>query len=92
MFSTNWSIGIARASMVQIKVRENGTFDYQSLEKWMQKHSSTLKDFFPETTLRKVSQCGQGQSNPTYILETESTKYILRKKPKGKLLPSAHQV
>lgn len=33
-----------------------------------------------------------GQSNPTYLLETESGKYVLRAKPPGDLLKSAHQV
>ena len=33
-----------------------------------------------------------GQSNPTYLLETPSRKYVLRRKPPGKLLPSAHAV
>jgi hypothetical protein len=33
-----------------------------------------------------------GQSNPTFTIEANSTKYILRKKPKGKLLPNAHAV
>ena len=33
-----------------------------------------------------------GQSNPTYLIEAESGKYVLRRKPPGKLLPSAHAV
>jgi aminoglycoside phosphotransferase (APT) family kinase protein len=33
-----------------------------------------------------------GQSNPTYLLETANAKYVLRRKPPGKLLPSAHAV
>ncbi len=33
-----------------------------------------------------------GQSNPTYLLETPGQKYVLRRKPPGKLLPSAHAV
>jgi aminoglycoside phosphotransferase (APT) family kinase protein len=33
-----------------------------------------------------------GQSNPTFILTTPSGKYVLRKKPPGQLLKSAHQV
>src|SRR6476646_3317351 len=40
----------------------------------------------------KVSQFKGGQSNPTYLLETPSDKYVLRRKPPGKLLPSAHAV
>lgn len=40
----------------------------------------------------KVQQYQGGQSNPTYLLEAGGTRYVLRKKPPGKLLPSAHLV
>ncbi|MBX3481472.1 MAG: phosphotransferase [Caulobacter sp.] len=33
-----------------------------------------------------------GQSNPTYQLVTPAQRYVLRRKPPGKLLPSAHAV
>jgi aminoglycoside phosphotransferase (APT) family kinase protein len=33
-----------------------------------------------------------GQSNPTYLLEAASGRYVLRRKPAGKLLASAHAV
>jgi aminoglycoside phosphotransferase (APT) family kinase protein len=33
-----------------------------------------------------------GQSNPTYLIETPSGRYVLRRKPPGKLLKSAHAV
>lgn len=33
-----------------------------------------------------------GQSNPTYLLETPTQKYVLRRKPPGKLLRGAHAV
>jgi aminoglycoside phosphotransferase (APT) family kinase protein len=33
-----------------------------------------------------------GQSNPTYLIEDTSGTYVLRKKPPGTLLPSAHAV
>src|SRR5205085_10325850 len=39
-----------------------------------------------------VKQFKGGQSNPTYYLETPARKYVLRRKPPGKLLPSAHAV
>ena len=39
-----------------------------------------------------VKQFKGGQSNPTYLLETPLRKYVLRRKPPGKLLPSAHAV
>jgi aminoglycoside phosphotransferase (APT) family kinase protein len=33
-----------------------------------------------------------GQSNPTYVIQTSGKKYVLRRKPWGQLLPSAHAV
>lgn len=39
-----------------------------------------------------VRQFKGGQSNPTYLLETPAEKYVLRRKPPGRLLPSAHAV
>lgn len=40
----------------------------------------------------RVRQFQVGQSNPTYHLHTTAGDYVLRKKPAGKLLPSAHAV
>jgi aminoglycoside phosphotransferase (APT) family kinase protein len=39
-----------------------------------------------------VRQFKGGQSNPTYLLEAASGNYVLRRKPPGKLLKSAHAV
>jgi aminoglycoside phosphotransferase (APT) family kinase protein len=39
-----------------------------------------------------VRQFKGGQSNPTYLLDTPTRRYVLRRKPPGKLLPSAHAV
>jgi len=39
-----------------------------------------------------IRQFKGGQSNPTYRLETSSGVYVLRRKPPGKLLPSAHAI
>jgi len=40
----------------------------------------------------EVAQFKGGQSNPTYLLTAGSQSYVLRRKPPGKLLPSAHAV
>ena len=40
----------------------------------------------------QVEQFRGGQSNPTYRLTMENRRYVLRRKPPGKLLPSAHAV
>ena len=40
----------------------------------------------------RVRQFQGGQSNPTFLLDTDGGQYVLRKKPPGKTLPSAHMV
>ena len=40
----------------------------------------------------EVRQFEGGQSNPTYLLSTPAAHYVLRRKPPGTLLPSAHAV
>ncbi len=40
----------------------------------------------------QIKQFQGGQSNPTYLLSFGEKRYVLRKKPPGKLLPSAHMV
>jgi aminoglycoside phosphotransferase (APT) family kinase protein len=42
--------------------------------------------------LRSIEKFKSGQSNPTYLLTAESGRYVLRAKPPGQLLKSAHQV
>ena len=50
---------------------------------------SNIEGFRGPLTLEKFSI---GQSNPTYLLQTESENYVLRRKPPGALLKSAHAV
>ena len=40
----------------------------------------------------EIEQFRGGQSNPTYRLSAGGRRYVLRRKPPGKLLPSAHAV
>jgi aminoglycoside phosphotransferase (APT) family kinase protein len=51
--------------------------------------ASRLPDFAGPLNVRQFKG---GQSNPTYLLETPARRYVLRRKPPGKLLPSAHAV
>jgi aminoglycoside phosphotransferase (APT) family kinase protein len=51
--------------------------------------TSNVKGFAGPLTIKQFKG---GQSNPTYLLETPARKYVLRRKPPGKLLPSAHAV
>jgi aminoglycoside phosphotransferase (APT) family kinase protein len=40
----------------------------------------------------EVAQFKGGQSNPTYLVSAGGHRYVMRRKPPGKLLPSAHAV
>ncbi len=44
------------------------------------------------SSLESIEKFGHGQSNPTYLVKAGSGNYVLRAKPPGKLLKSAHQV
>jgi aminoglycoside phosphotransferase (APT) family kinase protein len=67
-------------------VREAHRFDVARLEEYMFSH---IEHFQGPLT---VTQFKGGQSNPTYLLESQSGKYVMRRKPPGKLLKSAHAV
>lgn len=62
------------------------TLDTEKLSQYLSKH---VKGF--EGPLNAEKFAG-GQSNPTYLLSTPQTKYVLRRKPPGKLLKGAHAV
>jgi len=51
--------------------------------------SANIADF---TEITSLAQFKGGQSNPTYLLTTRDQRYVLRRKPPGKLLPSAHAI
>jgi aminoglycoside phosphotransferase (APT) family kinase protein len=68
------------------EVAERLRFDAARLEAYLREH---VAGFAGPVV---VSQFKGGQSNPTYLLETALRRYVLRRKPPGKLLPSAHAV
>ncbi|CAD6193161.1 unnamed protein product [Caenorhabditis auriculariae] len=51
--------------------------------------SQTIGSEVSDVIVRKFRH---GQSNPTYYLKTGQKEFVLRKKPKGRLLPKAHQI
>ena len=69
-----------------IEVREAHEFDQGALERYM---ATRLAGF---SGITRVRQFEGGQSNPTFLVETPERPYVLRKKPPGKLLKSAHMV
>ena len=69
-----------------IEVREMHRFDEAALAAYMRAHVPAFSGAL------QVRQFSGGESNPTFLLRDGSRDYVLRKKPPGKLLPSAHQV
>ncbi|HEX2764759.1 MAG TPA: phosphotransferase [Allosphingosinicella sp.] len=69
-----------------IQVRAAHRFDVERLNAWMEREVEGYEGPLA------VEQFRGGQSNPTYRLTTPSRRYVLRRKPPGKLLPGAHAV
>jgi aminoglycoside phosphotransferase (APT) family kinase protein len=65
---------------------EQQELDTLRLAAWMRDH---VAGFSGPIDLR---QFAGGQSNPTFLIQTPARRYVLRRKPAGKLLPSAHAV
>ncbi|MGE6530009.1 phosphotransferase [Pseudomonas sp. NPDC077382] len=61
-------------------------FDEAALARYLREHLPQMGDDL------LVHQFQGGQSNPTYLMESAGRRYVLRKKPPGKVLPSAHLV
>ena len=68
------------------EVAERLRFEVAPLEAYLRDH---LAGFSGPVAMRQFKG---GQSNPTYLVETPRRRYVLRRKPPGKLLPSAHAV
>mgnify|MGYP001158115747 FL=1 len=68
------------------KVPKALSFNENSLLDWMKLN---IEEFEGPII---INQFRGGQSNPTYKIESKSHTYVLRRKPPGKLLPSAHAV
>jgi aminoglycoside phosphotransferase (APT) family kinase protein len=58
----------------------------QSLATYLEAHVTGFRGPLTATKFKG------GQSNPTYLIEAASGRYVLRRKPPGKLLASAHAV
>ncbi len=69
-----------------MEVLERHQFDEKALTGFMEKN---VQDFVGPLSIEEFKG---GQSNPTYLVKTETQSYVLRRKPPGKLLKSAHAV
>jgi aminoglycoside phosphotransferase (APT) family kinase protein len=61
-------------------------FDTARLAAWMEERIEGFRGPI------EVRQFAGGQSNPTFLVQSANHRYVLRRKPPGKLLPSAHAV
>ena len=59
--------------------------DEASLSRW-------VANVVPGFACARVTKFAKGQSNPTYRVDGETGSLVLRRKPFGKLLPSAHAI
>ena len=70
-----------------VDVRENHKINIFKLQKWFENNLNRYEQ------IKFVKQILGGQSNPTFVIFfQDNEKLILRKKPPGKLLPSAHDI
>ena len=77
----------AQTTMVgTVEVADRDKLDLAALTAWM---SENVPGFAEPLTYSKFAG---GQSNPTYRLDTPGARYVLRRKPFGPILPSAHAV
>jgi len=60
--------------------------DSGRLGDWLREHVAGFRAPFT------ARQFAGGQSNPTYLIDSAGGRFVLRRKPGGKLLPSAHAV
>jgi aminoglycoside phosphotransferase (APT) family kinase protein len=67
-------------------VPENILFDTKRVEEYLHEQIAGLRGPM------QVEQFRGGQSNPTFLLKFGPQQFVLRKKPPGELLPSAHAV
>jgi len=65
--------------------------DDKKLAAYLQSHATDFNNIDFSGGI-KLAKFDDGQSNPTYKLETATAQYVLRKQPPGKLLKSAHAV
>ena len=72
-------------------MRRGGTLmDETSDEQRLRRLESYFHSRLPDLTrLTSLTKFAVGQSNPTYLLSTDTGSYVLRSKPPGKLLKSA---
>ena len=68
------------------EVEQHLQFDEPRLQQYLEQH---IDGFAGPLEVRRFRG---GQSNPTYKLITPKRNYVLRRKPPGELLPSAHAV
>jgi aminoglycoside phosphotransferase (APT) family kinase protein len=78
------TMNIPAAGLRQTPTRHS--FDTARLAAWMQGHIAGFSGPID------VQQFAGGQSNPTFLVQSPTRRYVLRRKPPGKLLPSAHAV
>jgi aminoglycoside phosphotransferase (APT) family kinase protein len=68
------------------EVREAHRFDEAALDRYLKQH---LDGYRGNLAIRQFES---GQSNPTFLITSGDRRFVLRKKPPGTLLPTAHAI
>uniref|UniRef100_A0A8C9ZTH5 Acyl-CoA dehydrogenase family member 11 n=1 Tax=Sander lucioperca TaxID=283035 RepID=A0A8C9ZTH5_SANLU len=68
-------------------VRQQHKFSVDRLQRYL-----SVKARVSNNDTLTIRQYSAGQSNPTFLIQTPSNSYVLRKKPPGELMPGAHKM
>ena len=64
----------------------SGSLDRHGLQRWIDRNLTGFG------RIEAIDKFAGGQSNPTHLVRTDTGSFVLRRKPSGTLLPSAHAV
>lgn len=78
---------LTKDQLFMTEIRKGHEFNKKNLEDFMKLN---IKNFQEPLIIKQFTN---GQSNPTfYLKDSKGNEFVLRKKPPGKLLKSAHMV
>ncbi|WP_026435809.1 phosphotransferase [Acidovorax sp. JHL-9] len=82
----NTSTNVTRSFIGTKPIEPQHAFDQDRLLSWLRPHMSGLDGDV------RIEQFKGGQSNPTFLITAGERRFVMRRKPPGQLLPSAHAV
>src|SRR3546814_4156585 len=87
---SDWSSDVCSSDLMSTavagEIADNNRFDVARLAAYLRYKIPGFGEAI------EVKQFQGGQSNPTYLIRTTVGRYVMRKKPAGELLASAHRI